>query len=472
MLFYQNRGHIVRPIPADEYLQAAPAFASNRDLGMLIAQLDLTKQRLSSGELSAVMTAGGERFAVWNLVRRGTFAGSLVGDAIIVKSESRFAPGRSMKFIPLIIRNLLRNRRRTILSVLSIAVSTCIFAGLMSVPAVAARILRERVSALRLICGNKAGYNYLLPAAYAETIRDLPHVSAMTGYLVMMTTYRKAGELIPVVGIDPDQLHVIWPEWASAQDASALGHSLSAGLAGPALMRRFNWKLDDNVILHGLSPPGDLSFTVAGTLASQFTDNLVIVPIDRLNNLVDFEGKVAIFFVKADASEFAQPLLKEIDARFANAPFETSTQTELGVAQSQLHDFRLLFVGAELFAGIVVIVIALVSANTAAMSVRERRHELAVMRAIGFNRRSLVGFIVSEGLLMGLVAGAIGTAIAYIGLRLGGPALLGPQFGLHLMPTVAAESVAVAGVIGLLSAAIPALSGTRRAIADSLRSTV
>jgi putative ABC transport system permease protein len=375
-----------------------------------------------------------------------------------------------MKFVPLIIRNLLRNRRRTILSVLSIAVSTVIFAGLMSVPAVAARLLRDRVSALRLICGNKAGFNYMLPAAYGETIRNLPHVSAMTGYIVMMTSYRKAGELIPIVGLDPEQLHVIWPEWASAEAAAALGRSRAVGLAGQRLSRRFHWKIGDNIVLHGLAPPVDLSFTIAGTTSSKISENLVIVPIERLNQIESFEGKVTVFFVKADASEFAQPLLKEIDGRFANAPAETATQTELGVAQSQLHDFRLLFVGAQLFAGIVVIVIALVSANTAAMAVRERRNELAVMRALGFTRRRLVGFIVAEGMLMGLVAGVLGTAIAYGALRIAGPSLMGAEFGLHLMPVVAAESVAVAAGIGLLSAAIPALSTTRRAIADSLRS--
>lgn len=377
-----------------------------------------------------------------------------------------------MKFVPLVIRNLLRNRRRTILSVLSIAVSILIFAALMSVPAVAARILRDRVSALRLVCGSKAGFNYLLPAAYGETIRGLPHVSAMTPYLVIMTSYRKAGELIPVIGMDPDQFHVIFPEKASARAAAALRRSRSVGLVGPELMKRFQWKLDDNIILHGLSPPADLSFTIAGLLSGdQGTDNLVVVPIERLNKIEAFEGKVAAFIVKADASEFAQPLLKQIDSQFANAPYETSTQTELGAAQSQLHDARLIFVGAQLFGGIVVIVIALVSANTAAMTVRERRHELAVMRALGFTRRSVVGFLVAEGMLMGLVAGTLGAALAYGALRVFGPALLGPQFGLHLMPGVAAESVAAAAAIGLLSAAVPALSATRRAIADSLRST-
>jgi putative ABC transport system permease protein len=292
----------------------------------------------------------------------------------------------------------------------------------------------------------------------------------MTGYLVMMSSYRKAGELIPIVGVDPDQLHVIWPDWASAAAAASLGRSRSVGLVGQRLVRRFQWKLGDNIILHGLAPPTDLSFTIAGTMDSQLTRNLVIVPLVRLNQMEAFEGKVTVFFVKADASEFAQPLLKQIDRRFANSPFETATQTELGVAQSQLHDFRLLFVGAQLFAGIVVIVIALVSANTAAMAVRERRHELAVMRALGFTRRTLVGLILAEGTLMGLVAGALGAAIAYGALRIAGPSLMGAEFGLHLMPAVAAESIAVAAGIGLVSAAIPALSTTRRAIADSLRS--
>src|SRR5260370_34653520 len=154
-----------------------------------------------------------------------------------------------MKFVPLIIRNLLRNRRRTILSVLSIGVSNFIFAALMSVPAVAAQLLHDRISALRLICASKAGFYYSLPASYGETIRGLPHVSAMTGYVAMMTSYRKPGELIPIVGVDPAQLHNIWPEWASTQDAVALGRSRSAGLAGPALMKRVKWKIGDNIVL-------------------------------------------------------------------------------------------------------------------------------------------------------------------------------------------------------------------------------
>jgi len=374
-----------------------------------------------------------------------------------------------MKFVPFVIRNLMRNRRRTLLSVLSIGVSTFIFAALMSVPAVAAKLLRDRISALRIVCSAKAGFSYALPAAYGNKIRRLPHVDAMTGYIVMMTTYRGPSDYVPLIGLDSAQLHVIWPQWTSAQDAAALGRSRSAMLAGSALITKYKWKVGDNVIVHGIVPPVELPMNIVGQLKDKVTENLAIVPLERLDQIDFFRGKVGAFFVKADRSESAQALVKEIDRTFADAPFETLTQTEMGVAQGQLHDLRLIFVGVKLIAVIVVFVIALVSANTAAMAVRERRHELAVMRAVGFTRVRLVSFIIGEGVLIGVAAGALGSAIAYGILRVFGAKVLGEEFGLHLMPAVAFESITIAASIGLMSAAIPALSATRRSIVDSLR---
>ncbi|HVN29796.1 MAG TPA: ABC transporter permease, partial [Candidatus Binataceae bacterium] len=135
--------------------------------------------------------------------------------------------------------------------------------------------------------------------------------------------------------------------------------------------------------------------------------------------------------------------------------------------------FRLLFVGVQFIAFIVAIVIGLVASNTAAMSVRERRHELAVMHAIGFTRRMLVASIASEGVLIGLSAGLLGAGTAYVVLELAGSRLIfGGRIVLQLTKTVAIGSIALAAAIGLISAAIPAWTATRRDIATSLRATV
>ena len=375
-----------------------------------------------------------------------------------------------MKFVPLIIRNLPRNRRRTILSVLSIAVSTLIFAALMSVPAVAARLLRDRVSTLRLICGNKAGSNYLLPAAYGETIRGLPHVSAMSGYLLMMASYRKAGELIPVAGLDPDQLHAIFPEWASAQNAAALGRSRSLGLVGPGLMKRFEWKVGDNVILHGLAPPTDLSFTIAGTLGNQVVNNLVIVPIERLNKIEDFQGKVAAFVVKTDASEFAQPLLKQIDGHFCQRPLRdfNPDRTRRGAGPASGISVALRWRADDCGD----------RGHRDRAGLRKHRRD-GSPRTTPRTRRDARAWLhpTLPGRLHRRRRHADGSGGRGAGICncVHCPSHCRP---LSTRARVRAasdarrrrESVAVASAIGLLSAAVPALSTTRRAIADSLRS--
>jgi putative ABC transport system permease protein len=383
-----------------------------------------------------------------------------------------------MKFLPLIFRNLLRNRRRTILSVLSIGISMFIFSALMSLPSVVRQLLRDRISNLRLDCANKAGFggfDYTLPLSYGQTIRAMPHVDAVSGALYAIGNYRDPGEIIPILGVDPTQMSIIYPDWGiTPANAALLERSRSSGLVTAAMMRRFKWKVGDKVTFRATNLPSDIDITIAGSLDGvNAPPNMVLVPFERLNQAMGNRGNAVLFFIRIDRSEFANSVIREIDSRFANSAYETSTQTELGMAQIRLQQFRLLLVGVQFIAVIIAVVIGLVAANTAAMSVRERRHELGVMRSIGFTRRMLVGSIASEGLLIGLAAGALGAAIAWLVLWvLGSDLLFGGRLVIHVTQTVAFGSVALAASIGLVSAAIPALTATQRDIATALRATV
>ena len=306
-----------------------------------------------------------------------------------------------MKYLPLIFRNLLRNRRRTILSVLSIGISMFIFSALMSLPSVVRQLLRNRVSNLRLDCANKAGFggfDYTLPLSYGQTIRAMPHVDAVSGALYAIGNYRDPGLIIPILGVDPEQMAVIYPDWGiTPGDAALLEHSRSAALVTAAMMKRYKWNLGDMVTFSATNLPTDIEVTIAGGLdAPNAPPNMVMVPFERLNQAMGDRGNAVLFFIRIDRSESANAVIHEIDDRFANSAYETSTQTELGMAQIRLQQFRLLLVGVQFIAVIIAVVIGLVAANTAAMSVRERRHELGVMRSIGFTRRMLVGSIASR----------------------------------------------------------------------------
>ncbi len=109
-------------------------------------------------------------------------------------------------------------------------------------------------------------------------------------------------------------------------------------------------------------------------------------------------------------------------------------------------------------------------ANTAAMSIRERRGEIAVMRSIGFPARTILSLLLAESLLIGLIGGVVGCGSAYIVLKVfsvGGE--VGPLSTIRMPPSVLAETLVASALIGVFSAMVPASSAARRNIVDALR---
>jgi putative ABC transport system permease protein len=378
-----------------------------------------------------------------------------------------------VKHLPLIVRNLLRNRRRTLLTILSMGVSVFIFAALVSLPAVVNQILRDSASSLRVICHNKAGFGYPLPGAYEGTIRSFRHVDAVTGYSVFVGTYRDPRVQVPAAALEPDALRAIWPEWdVSAESAAALQRDRIACLVSADLMRQYRWKAGDKIILHGVSQAGDLELTIVGALrGSKTPKGIILFRRDYFDELNGATGKVIVFFIKVDRSDAIPDLIRAIDGRFANSSFETETESEVNVGREQVRSYRLLFRGAEYFAAIVIFVIGLVAANTAAMAVRERRSEIAVMRSIGYTRRAMLALLVAEGAAIGIAGGAIGCVLAWAVLKVLAYVSSGQGLFplLKLLPQVGVESFGMAMLIGVGSAAIPALIATRGDIASELR---
>src|SRR4029077_7884441 len=98
-------------------------------------------------------------------------------------------------------------------------------------------------------------------------------------------------------------------------------------------------------------------------------------------------GFVSIFWVRADSSAAVPALIASLDEQFANSTAETQSESEAAFMNNFISNYRAFFTMAEVLGVIVVFTIALVAANTAAMSIRERRNEIAVMRSLGFTSR-------------------------------------------------------------------------------------
>jgi putative ABC transport system permease protein len=381
-----------------------------------------------------------------------------------------------MKFIPIVIRNIVRSKRRTLLTVISIAISVFIFAALMSLPGLVDQVMRDRANSTRLICRSKAGFFYYLPGAYHNRIANVRHVEAVEGESIFMGTYRDPKDVIPSVAVDAEQAEEMWPDWGIKGDAARHFKRLRTGtLVGETLMRRFNWKVGDQIMLRGTIYPVDLTFTIVGTLSGTAPAMVLLFRRDYLDESIGRPGTVNLFWVKVDSSQSIPAVIAEVDEKFSNSSAETVTESEEGASRDQMGTMRVLLDGAKVLAAIVMAAIALVAANTAAMSVRERRREIAVMRAIGFTRGLMVAFIVGEGLMIGVASGVIGCGAAYVGLRfvpyasrsLGIIALL-----ITLPKRILLESFAVAALIGIGSSLAPAIAAVRRNVVGELRAVV
>jgi putative ABC transport system permease protein len=379
-----------------------------------------------------------------------------------------------MKFLPIVLRNLTRNRRRTTLTIVSIAVSIFIFSSLMSLPALVDRVLGDQASSLRLYCHPKAGMFYSLPISYQRRIAPVPHVQVVLGASVFMGTYRDPRVTIPAIGVDPGALEELWPDWDISRAAAEQFRSVRSGaLVEKGLLRRFGWSVGREVTLHGIIYPIDLQLTIVGTIAGHAPPSRIIFRRDYLDEALGRPGTANLFMIKVDRASAVPETIAAIDALFANSGAVTQTESEAGMARNALGNYRLIFDGCKILAVVVIFAIGLVAANTAAMAVRERRHEIAVMRAIGYSQQRVVAFFVGEGLLIGVAGGLLGCAIAYFALRIlpYAASALGPlAMVIRLLPAVVAQSLAAAALIGLASATIPAMLATRREIAGELRS--
>jgi len=377
-----------------------------------------------------------------------------------------------MKYIFLTLKNLSRSKRRTILTVLSIAVSLFIFSALMSLPNFANQMLADTSSSVRLACRTKMGLDYPLPESYKTKIIATPHVVAVEPDIFFGGIYHDATDQFPNIAVDPDKIDVMWPDWGfSAEGVEQFKKIKTACLVAQGTMRRFNLHVGQRIQLRGTVYPFTVDLTIVGTIAKGPAPSFLMFRRDYFEEAAGRPGIVDNFWVRVDSSSAVPEVAAALDKQFANSANETQSDSEASFLGSIIGRFRMFFHVAEFLGLVVVVAIGLVAANTAAMSIRERRGEIAVMRSIGFPARTILTLFLSESLLIALLGGLIGCGGAFAVLKIFAvnADALGPFVVIRIPPFVVAETFVAAVLIGLLSAYVPAKAATRRTIVDSLR---
>jgi len=376
-----------------------------------------------------------------------------------------------MKYLVLIVKNLMRSKRRTILTILSIAVSLFIFSALVSFPTLAREILADRASSLRIAVHNKAGVTYSMPEAYKQRIASTPHVIAVAPESWFGGVYHEVYDQFPNLAVDPDQIDLVWDDWGISKQAfDDFKRLRTAALVSSGVMKRFNLHVGQQIQLKGTVYNFNVALNIVGTMSDKAPPNFLLFRRDYLEEAAGRPGFVSMYWVRVDKSENIPQVIASIDEQFTNSSAETRSESEAAFMGNFVQGYRMFFQLAEILGLIVVLTIGLVAANTAAMSIRERRGEIAVMRSIGFRSGTILGLLLGESLIVGLSGGILGCGAAYIILKVfavGSPAI--GLSNIQMPPIVVVEALIAAGLIGLLSAWFPARSAARQNIVDALR---
>jgi putative ABC transport system permease protein len=378
-----------------------------------------------------------------------------------------------MKFLRLIIRNVGRNKRRTLLTVVSVSVSVFLLATMQAVIGALGSVSELTGGEYRVIVRRNTSVADQMPESYRQKIEQVPGVVAICPGNWFGGIYKedKPRYSFAQFYVDAKTIFDVQSEYQiSPEEKAAFQRERTAAIAGKKLADKYGWKLGDVIELKGAIYPINPSLTIRGIYTGP-QDSTFYFHREYVEEALGRPGNVGTYRVKLDSPQNAPRVMEEIDRMFANSAAPTKTETEAAFAASfvsMLGNVKGLIAGIGL---VVVFTITLISGNTMAMSARERFTEIAVMKALGFRPGIVLALVLSESVLIALLGGALAVVAAKVIYQFVGLgellAIFLQNFRINTGTMVLA--LGVSALIGLVSGGIPAWNAARISIVDGLR---
>ena len=369
-------------------------------------------------------------------------------------------------------KNAFRNLRRSILTVLSIGFSLLLLTLMMAIWKNFYLQKGTEVSALRLVTRHKVSLAFEMPSYYREKIRAIPGVANIVPGNWFGGKYKddKSNNFFAQFGTDPDEFFQVYKDWKISDDEiAAWQHDRAGAVVDSVLAQKFGWKLGQRIIIVGTIFPVNLELNIRGFFTAPQPTSALYYNQKYVEEAVPYlKGQEGWYTILAKSPQDVPKIQATVDDTFHSSPQPTKTETEkafqLGFLAmlGNVKAFILSICGAVVFA------ILLVSANTMAMSIRERTREVAVLKTLGFTRQTVLGLFVGEAVVLALIGGVAGSLVALL-LGMGAAKAGGFAGALRVDLSTIWVAWAAAALMGFFSALVPAYHASRLGIVEGLR---
>ena len=376
-----------------------------------------------------------------------------------------------MRYARLVLANILRNKSRTVLTTLSVAVAFFLFATLQSVVA-ALDAVADVGSEIRLVTSSASGITFPLPQAHVQRISAVEGVRSVSWANWFGGIYIDASNFFAQFAVDSESYLDMYPELLVPEDQKqAYLAERTAALVGSGLMERFGWRLGQTVTLQGTVFPGDWEFIIRAVYTPDnpsFGDEMFHFHYEYLYERTNRQITPGWFVLQLDDPEAAARISLQIDDIFENSTAPTKTETEKAFQAGFVTMWGNIGLLVQVIGTAVFFAILFVAANTMMMAARERVGEVAVMKTLGFQNGTLFGIVLAEAITLCLGGAVIGLGLARV--------MLGNARQIQsVIPgfTIGAQTLlmgmAIALVLGTLTGLIPALQAARLSVVEALR---
>jgi len=400
-----------------------------------------------------------------------------------------------MNLFKLAYRNLGRNRTRSLLSSLAVAVG-------MSLLLLMASVLEgEMGGALQNTIRLQSGHIQIRPGSYEEgqvslkwedliaepnqlleKIKALPQVTAATPRLLAsgILTLSDESKGVQIIGIEPDSAAnkpfrdgMLEGTFLSADDREGI-------LVGNTLAQKLSLKVGDQVNLLVTTSSGTVDeqlFTVRGIYTTRtpgYDENTVFLPLAKAQAFTVTENHASTIFILLQNDEQAEAVAQALQS----SNYQVLTWRDQNALLVQFEDFAGAYM--VILYLIVLAITATVVTNTLVMAVFERTREIGILSAIGMKGRGIMAQFLAEATLLatgGVIGGLIigGALVAYFtinGIYIGdygvSGVLMGERIYAHLTMRDTINLAIVTYIITLVASLYPARLAARMEPVEAL----
>ncbi|MGD8864932.1 MAG: ABC transporter permease [Anaerolineales bacterium] len=368
----------------------------------------------------------------------------------------------------MILKNLLRRKARTLLTVLGIGVGVAAIIGLGTL----ANALEAGYDAM--IQGSKADFVVSQPNAFDisfsavdETLGDelefLPEVSAVSGMIQGIVQTPEMPYFF-VYGYPQNSFLLDRVRIIEGSDLTTSTRSLGGGdpiLLGSGSAENFGMQVGDSIRL------SESTFRIVGIYQTGETleDRGAILSIENAQNLLGMQQQVSLFYIQLENPSLAEKFRMRAERLLED--LSLSSTDDFASKQSMVSVLQAYVIGIS---GLAILIGSVGMINTQLMAVVERTREIGVLRSVGWSRARVMAMILSESLLLSIVGGIVGLLLG-VGLLsiMGSTSVLLAGVARQLNGEVLLQAFIVVLPLGLIGGSYPAWRATRITPVEALR---